>query len=114
MVQNKTLLFVMDNTGIKTVRCINNLKKNKYVLVSVFEKKSKSFFKKGNLLLALLIKNKRLQTKKNGISFIFQKNAVILINSKKCLIGTRFFGPIPSNFRRNKLLKILCLTLTII
>nr|YP_009476674.1 ribosomal protein L14 [Storeatula sp. CCMP1868]AVM81167.1 ribosomal protein L14 [Storeatula sp. CCMP1868] len=113
MIQHKTLLNVSDNSGVKTVRCIKIIK-NKNVLVSIFEKKVKANFKKGALSYGIIIRRKNVTKKKNGIFFSFEKNNIVLINSKQCLVGTRFFGPIPAAFRRKKLLKILCLTLTII
>lgn len=113
MIQYKTLLNVIDNSGIKTVRYIRSKKSNN-VLVSIFEKKLKTTIKKGALFLATVIREKKFNSKKNGIFVCFDENSVILLNSKGNLIGTRFFGPIPAKLRRKKLLKILCLTLTII
>jgi large subunit ribosomal protein L14 len=113
MIQLKTLLNVSDNSGIKTVRYIRS-KKDDNLLVSIFEKKIKTSIKKGALFLATLVREKTFQKKKNGIFLSFDENSVVLLNSKNNLIGTRFFGPIPSKLRKNKLLKILCLTLTIL
>lgn len=113
MIQQKTVLNVIDNSGVKFVRCIRN-KKNDNLLVSVFGKKLKSTIKKGALFSAILVRKKVLKPKKNGVFNSFDNNSVVLLNSKKSLIGTRFFGPISSNLRRKKFLKILCLTLTLI
>jgi large subunit ribosomal protein L14 len=113
MTQKKTLLNVIDNSGVKTVRFINK-KKDKSILVSIFEIKLKTSIKKGSLFLAAIIREKVLKSKKNGIFLSFDENSVVLLGSKGNLVGTRFFGPIPSKIRKKKLLKILCLTLTII
>lgn len=113
MIQYKTLLNVVDNSGIKTVRCIRS-KKNGNILVSIFEKKVKNSIKKGTLFLAAIIREKKLASKNNGVFLCFDDSNVVLLNSKNNFVGTRFFGPIPSKLRRKKLLKILCLTLTIV
>nr|NP_066460.1 ribosomal protein L14 [Rhodomonas salina]AAG17731.1 ribosomal protein L14 [Rhodomonas salina] len=113
MIQCKTIINIIDNSGIKTVRCIRNIKNNT-ALVSVFEKKSKTNIKKKSLFLAAIICEKIFNSKKNGIFVAFNKNNAVLLNSKNNLIGTRFFGPVPSKLRRKKFLKVLCLTLTII
>lgn len=113
MIQYKTILNVIDNSGIKTVRYIRQ-KKDNNLLVSIFEKRIKTNIKKGSLFLAAVIREKDLKSRKNGIFLSFSQNSVVLLNSKSNLIGTRFFGPIPSKLRRRKLLKLLCLTLTIV
>ena len=113
MIQQRTMLNVIDNSGIKFVRCIQN-KKSDNLLVSVFNKKLKTDIKKGVLFSSIVVRKNELKKKKNGIFLIFDENSVVLLNIKKNLIGTRFFGPISSKLRRNKLLKILCLTLTLI
>jgi len=112
MIQQKTLLKIIDNSGIKIARCIK--KKNDIVLVSVFEKKFKTNVEKGSLFSAIIIREKKIKTKKNGSFFCFEENSVILLNSKNGLLGTRFFGAIPSKLRKKKFLKVLCLTLILI
>ncbi len=112
MIQQKTVLNVIDNSGIKFVRCVQN-KKNDSLLVSVFGKRLKTNIKKGGLFSAIVVRLKEVKSKNNGTFIFFDENSVVLLNSKKNLVGTRFFGPISSKLRRKKLLKILCLTLTL-
>ena len=115
MFQYKTILNIADNSGIKKVQFIKFKKnKNDILLVSIFERKIKTNIKKGTLFLATIIRKKVLKPKKNGLFFLFDDNSVVLLNSKNNLIGTRFFGPISSKLRKKKLLRVLCLTLTII
>jgi ribosomal protein L14 len=38
--------------------------------------------------------------------FIFKENSVILINKQGNPIGTRIIGPLPKNFKKEKLSKI--------
>jgi len=57
MIQQKTLLKIIDNSGIKIARCIK--KKNDIVLVSVFEKKFKTNVEKGSLFSAIIIREKK-------------------------------------------------------
>lgn len=108
MIQHKTILSVFDNCGVKKVKCIRSYK-DKILLVSILDTKIKTSLKKGSLISAILVRKNEVSSKKNGISFVFDKNGVVLINSKKLLVGTRFFGPVPSELRRKKYLKIMCL-----
>jgi large subunit ribosomal protein L14 len=112
MIQQKTLLKIIDNSNIKIARCIK--KKSDFVLVSIFQKEFNINIKKGSLFSAIIIREKKVKTKKNGSFFYFEENSIILLNSKNGLLGTRFFGCIPSKLRKKKLLKVLCLTLTLI
>jgi large subunit ribosomal protein L14 len=45
----------------------------------------------------------------DGSEIQFDDNAIVLVNNKGELIGTRVFGPVPHELRKKKHLKILAL-----
>ena len=111
MIQQESILQVADNSGAKTVKCIKVLggykkktaKLGDIIITSVQELRNKSKItskvKKGEVYKALIIRTKRTFQKKDGtlISYsnkIKKNNAVILINKKGNLIGTRITEPI--------------------
>jgi ribosomal protein L14 len=110
MIQQEISLKIIDNSNIKIARCIK--KNSNFLLASIFKKEFTVNVKKGSLFSAIIIKT--LKQKKYGSFSYFEEHSVILLNSKKGLIGTRFFGCIPLKLREKKLLKVLCLALTLI
>ena len=111
MIQQESILQVADNSGAKTVKCIKVLGGYKkktarlgdIIITSVQELRNKSKItskvKKGEVYKALIIRTKRTFQKKDGTltshsNKIKKNNAVILINKKGNLIGTRITEPI--------------------
>lgn len=117
MIQQQTFLKVLDNSGAKTVRCIQVLggfKKRHaylgdYVVVSIQQlknKSKKSKVKKKEVYQALIIKTKSKMWKKTGHTKTFDYNAAILLNKQKNPIGTRILTSIPLKLKKRKLQKI--------
>mmetsp|Transcript_7487 Transcript_7487/g.12422 ORF Transcript_7487/g.12422 Transcript_7487/m.12422 type:complete len:128 (-) Transcript_7487:87-470(-) len=122
MIQIQTLLKVTDNSGGKLVRCLKILKKGaktRYakigdvIVVSIQKIRSKnrvtSKVKKGEVLLAVIVKTNSLLGRKAGISISFNQNSVVLLNKQFKPLATRVFGLVPKEFRTNKFLKIVSL-----
>jgi len=129
MIQVQTLLKVADNSGGKTVRCLKILKKGhktRYgkigdiLVVSVQQIRTKnkltSKVKKGDVLLAVLVKTRSFLHKNNGISFCFANNSVVLLDKEKKSnpLATRVIGVIPRQLRYSKHSKIVSLSSGII
>lgn len=124
MIQQKTILKVSDNSGVKTVKCIKILggfqkryaKVGSIIVVSVqkLRKKTKkpSKIKKGNIYKALIIKTQTRQKKKDGsISYsTASKNSVVLLTKKGNPVGTRILELIPFSLRKKKLTKIISIS----
>ena len=117
MIQQQTLLNVLDNSGAKKVKCIKVLggykKKSSLVgeiiVVSVKELRNKhkrtSKVKKGEVHKALILKTKSKSFKKDGSSFFFNSNCVCLLNNQYKPLGSRILGPIPKIFKNVKYLR---------
>lgn len=122
MIQQRTVLKVLDNSGAKTVRCIKVLGgfKKKYsklgdtIIVSIQNlrnrSKKTSKVKKKEIYKALIIKTKIGYRKKTGHKKSFFKNAVTLLNKQGNPIATRILGPIPQNLRHKKWQKIVSIS----
>ena len=119
MVQVGTILNVIDNSGAKKVCCIKVMKgyKKRYactgdlVMISIksLRKKRKltSKTKKGQIYKALILRTKSYEKSNSGASIQFLENSVALVNKQDKFIGTRILGPLSTQFRKTKFLRIL-------
>jgi large subunit ribosomal protein L14 len=129
MIQVQTLLKVADNSGGKIVRCLKILKKGhktRYgkigdtLVVSVQQIRAKnkltSKVKKGDVLLAVLVKTRSFLKKNIGVSFCFANNSVVLLDKEKKTnpLATRVIGLIPRQLRFSKHSRIVSLSAGII
>lgn len=118
MIQQQTLLKVVDNSGAKTVKCIKVLggfKKNTISLgdsiitsVQKLRNKSKitSKIKKKEIVKAIVIGIKTICQIKNGFKLLLNENSVVLVNKQDNPIGTRILKPIPKILRKKKFQKL--------
>lgn len=118
MLQNESIIRVIDNSGAKSIKCIKILKgfKKRYsytgdtIVVSVKKLRSKNKdrikIKKGEVLKAIIVRTKQNKKRKDGSYFWFYSNGAILINSQNKPIGTRIYGPVPKEFKSKKLIKV--------
>jgi large subunit ribosomal protein L14 len=126
MIQDKTLLNVIDNSGAQTVCCIKVMKgyRRRYayigdvITVSVKsirrKRKLTSKVKKGDVAKALIIRTKITKTLPFHEHISFNENSVVLINKQNKLLGTRVFGPVPKSFKYSRFLRIASLSAGII
>nr|BBC77724.1 ribosomal protein L14 [Nitzschia sp. NIES-3576] len=126
MIQQESILKVVDNSGAKTVKCIKVLGgfKRRYanlgdlIVVSVqqLRNKSKSTSKvlKGGVFRALVVRTKKQCKKKDGSLFLLEENAAVLINKQGNPIGTRILGPIPKSLKKKKFMKFISLSVGLI
>jgi len=120
MIQPGTKMFVSDNSGARLVECIRILGRTGRVpgsvgdisVVSVKElrKKGNIKVKKKEVCLALILRASNKKTRTDGRNFLFNKNTCILLNRKKVPYGTRVFGPIIKEFRKQTNLKLLSIS----
>ena len=124
MIQQQTILKVLDNSGAKTVKCIKVLGgfKKRYarlgdiIVVAIQELRNKSKItskvKKGEVHKALIIQTKCKYKKKDGaiMSFDNNKNAVVLINKKGNPVATRITEPLPFVLKKKKLVKFISIS----
>ncbi len=117
MIQERSLLLVSDNTGIKLVMCIKVLGGTKFkyanigniIKIVVKEVISKSKFKKGDVLKGLIIRTKYGIQRKDGSFIRFDNNSCIVLNDNNQPLGTRIFGPITRELKCEKFIKIISL-----
>ena len=121
MVQIGTRLIVSDNSGARKALCIgiyNGFQRSfarigDIILVTIKRLRAKrrnlSKVKKGQIYKALIIRVKTFIKGYNTI-YSFNENAVILLNQKNKLVGTRIFGAIPKKLRYTKFFKLINLS----
>ena len=123
MIQIQTKLKINDNSGIKIGQCIKIYKKKigkigDTLLISAkklrLNKKKKIKIVKGTLFKALIIHTKYHKISTIGNMIKFDKNCIIILNNQNKPLGTRIFGPITSEFRKQKNFKILSLSSNIL
>jgi large subunit ribosomal protein L14 len=126
MIQQETILKVIDNSGAKTVKCIKVLGgfKKRYaklgdiIVVSVrqLRNKSKSTSKvlKGGVFRALVVRTKKRHKKRDGSLFLLEENSVVLVNKQGNPIGTRILGPVPKTLKKKKFMKFVSLSVGLI
>jgi large subunit ribosomal protein L14 len=123
MIQIQTKLKINDNSGIKIGQCIKIYKRKvgkigDKILVSAkklrLNQKKKVKIRKGDLFKALIVHTKYQKKSTIGNIIKFDKNCIIILNNQNKPLGTRIFGPITSEFRKQKNFKILSLSSNIL
>ena len=117
MIHNETNLEVADNSGARRVQCIKVLggSKRKFagvgdiIIVSVKEAIPKGKVSKGDVHQAVIVRTAKEIRRNDGSAIRFDKNAAVLINKQLEPIGTRIFGPVNSELRSKKFMKIISL-----
>jgi large subunit ribosomal protein L14 len=100
MIQLHTKLKPMDNSGANIVKCIKTLggfrRQYAYVgdtiLISIKRLRYIRKVRVGQVLLGLITRSKKKVLNLDASSISSKKNIVIVMNQKKRLLGTRFFG----------------------
>jgi len=122
MIQNNTVLNIIDNSGAKIAECIKVYSgyKRRYatigdtILVTIKSLRSKrrgiSKIKKGELYKALIIRTKFKNELVSGDSLKFKENSAILLTKQNKFVGTRVFGSVPKIFKKTKFLKLITLS----
>lgn len=122
MIQNSTLLNVIDNSGAKTVTCIKVGKgfKRRYavpgdiIIVSIktLRTKRRSTLKilKGDVCKALIVRCKNFKISKFGFRLTFFENSVVLLTRQNKFLFTKIFGPIPIFFRYTKYMRVIAMS----
>jgi len=108
MIQKETKLSVADNSGARKVNCIAVVggSKKRYasvgdkVIVSVKNAAPNSEVKKGSISQAVVVRTTKEVRRTDGTYIRFDDNACVLINNIGEIRGTRIFGPIPKELRK--------------
>ena len=117
MIQQQTVLKVLDNSGAKTSKCIKVLGGHKkkianlgdIIVVSVKELRNKakknSKVKKGEVHKALIIKTKNNKVYKDGSCVSFDSNCICLMNKQNKPIASRILTSVPKKFKKGRYAK---------
>jgi large subunit ribosomal protein L14 len=109
MIQMQSMLNVADNSGARQVMCIKVLggSHRRYagigdiIKVSIKAALPRAKVKKGEVFDAVVVRTKKGVRRPDGSLIRFDSNAVVLLNSQLQPIGTRIFGPITRELRKN-------------
>jgi large subunit ribosomal protein L14 len=114
MIQPRTILKAADNSGAIKLMCIGfvGIGNRKYaqigdiIVCSVKEAEPGKQIKKGQVVKAVVVRQRKPYLRKNGTWIRFDENAAVVVRTKDDPIGNRIFGPIPREIKEKKFEKI--------
>ncbi|PIR03560.1 MAG: 50S ribosomal protein L14 [Candidatus Magasanikbacteria bacterium CG11_big_fil_rev_8_21_14_0_20_39_34] len=118
MIQHLTILNVADNSGaksLKVIRVLGGYKKRfarigDVITCSVKEAAPRAGVKKGEVVHAVIVRQRKELRRQDGTYIRFDENAAVVIDKKsKEPKGTRIFGPIARELRAKGFQKIVSL-----
>jgi large subunit ribosomal protein L14 len=118
MIQPQSMLKVADNSGAKLIQCIRVLGgyRKRYarlgdvITITVKSAQPHSQVKKGQVLHAVIVRQRKETRRKNGVYIRFDENAAVIIDKKtKEPKATRIFGPVARELRAKGYNKIVSL-----
>ena len=116
MIQAETKLKVADNTGAKMIKCFKVLggTRRRYagigdiVVASVKIAAPRGMVKKGDIVKAVIVRQRKELRRKDGSYIRFDENAAVILEGKDPK-GTRIFGPIAREIREKGYSKVISL-----
>ncbi|MEX0823688.1 MAG: 50S ribosomal protein L14 [Balneolaceae bacterium] len=117
MIQTQSVLNVADNSGARKVMCIKVLgdSRRRYArigdLISCSVKTAipGGNVKKGEVVLAVVVRTKKEIRRRDGSYIRFDENAAVIINKENEPVGTRIFGPVARELRERNFMRIVSL-----
>lgn len=117
MIQAESTLLSADNTGAKLLMCIKVLggSKRRYagigdiIKVTIKSAAPRGRVKKGEVHDAVVVRTVHGVRRSDGSRFRFGANAAVLLNNRKEPLGTRVFGPVTRELRKERFMKIVSL-----
>jgi len=117
MIYLRTILTVADNSGARKVACIGVVgKKNKkyaeigdVISCSVKEATPQAPIKKGEVVRAVIVRQRKPLRRNDGTYVRFDSNACVIIDKQGNPRATRVFGPVARELRERNFTKILSL-----
>jgi large subunit ribosomal protein L14 len=103
------MLDVADNSGARKIMCIKVLggSRRRYarlgdvIVASVKEANPRGTVKKGEVVRAVIVRTAKEFGRPDGSYIKFDKNAAVIIDNQNQPRGTRIFGPVARELRRN-------------
>ena len=117
MIQHYTRLKVGDNSGARSIMCINVLggSGRKYaavgdiIICSVKKAIPNSNVKKGDVVKAVIVRCSKPYRRPDGSFIRFDENAAVILADGNNPKGTRIFGPVARELREKNFTKIISL-----
>ena len=117
MIQHMTRVRVADNTGAKSIMCINvpggtgkrYARVGDIIIASVKEATPGGVVKRGEIVKAVIVRTAKPYRRRDGSYIKFDENAAVILTDKNNPKGTRIFGPVAHELRRKNFMKILSL-----
>jgi len=117
MIQNYTRLKVADNSGARSIMCINipgggNKKYARIgdvIVATVKQISPGGGVKKGEVVRAVVVRVTNTYRRHDGSYIRFDDNAAVLLSEKDNPRGTRVFGPVARELRDKNYMRIISL-----
>ncbi len=117
MIQQYTRLKVADNSGARSIMCINVLGGSRkqfahvgdIIVASVKQANPGAAVKKGDVVKAVVVRVTKQYRRPDGSFIRFDENAAVLVNNEGNPRGTRVFGPIARELRDRNFMRIVSL-----
>ncbi|PID51763.1 MAG: 50S ribosomal protein L14 [Candidatus Moraniibacteriota bacterium] len=118
MIQAETWLKVADNSGAKDIECFKVLggSRRRYaqigdiIIASVKNAEPRASVKSGDVVKAVIVRQKKALRRKDGSYIRFDENAAVIVDPEsKEPKATRIFGPIARELREKGYNKIVSL-----
>lgn len=117
MIQMQSILDAADNSGARRLMCVKVLggSKRRYagigdvVKVTVKEAIPRGKVRKGEMYSAVVVRTRKGVRRTDGSVIRFDRNAAVLLTNQLQPIGTRIFGPVTRELRRERFMKIVSL-----
>jgi large subunit ribosomal protein L14 len=117
MIQTESRLRVADNTGAREILCIRvrGGSRRRYarvgdvIVATVKSATPGGSVKKGDVVIAVVVRTKKEFGRKDGTYIAFDENAAVLIDNQNNPRGTRIFGPVARELRERNFMKIVSL-----
>ncbi|HCJ65863.1 MAG TPA: 50S ribosomal protein L14 [Elusimicrobia bacterium] len=117
MIQERTIINVCDNSGVRKIRCFRVLGGTKrhyaslgdVIIASVREALPTATIKKGEVIRAVIVRVVKEKRRHDGSYVKFDDNAGVIVDDQGEPKGTRIFGPVARELRERNFLKIVSL-----
>jgi large subunit ribosomal protein L14 len=117
MIQAYTRLRVADNTGAKTIMCVNipGGSGRKYatlgdvIVASVKRATPDAVVKEGDVVRAVIVRCTKPHRRRDGSYIRFDDNAAVILTERNNPKGTRIFGSVARELREKEFTKIISL-----
>jgi len=117
MIQQESILRIVDNTGAKSALCIRVLggSGRRYagvgdvIVATIKDAIPNAGIKKGEIVQAVVVRTAKETGRRDGTYIRFDDNAAVLISPQGEPLGTRIFGPVGRELREKRYMKIVSL-----